>query len=322
MALRFSRRASVRRVVPAVVVDHHDLVVVALRDRPERVLERLGGVVGGHHDHDLLLARQPSPGSGSCSWNAYLSLAGARARRRPARGSSVIVSRTWCSTTCWSAASSCSRARAVSARAWWERRWRSPRATAASASCSSRSTPRGTPKPRVTSAPGRWARGIASCCPASAPSTSTRRAVMDEYVQRTVLVDFLARKILESPVYQRFFAAAPGLPELMVHGQGHDRSRRNARAGAAGRRYDLVILDAPATGHGLAFLKVPLVASQAVPVGPGRPQRAPRAGAAARRRADGARPGRDPRGDGRRRGAGVPARRRGRARHRCRRRSS
>jgi anion-transporting ArsA/GET3 family ATPase len=37
-----------------------------------------------------------------------------------------------------------------------------------------------------------------------------------------------------------------------------------------GRRpkYDLVILDAPATGHGLAFLKVPLVASLAVPVGP------------------------------------------------------
>ena len=29
-----------------------------------------------------------------------------------------------------------------------------------------------------------------------------------------------------------------------------------------------MILDAPATGHGLAFLKVPLAASQAVPVGP------------------------------------------------------
>ena len=35
-------------------------------------------------------------------------------------------------------------------------------------------------------------------------------------------------------------------------------------------RYDLIVLDAPATGHGLAFLKVPLAASQAVPVGPGR----------------------------------------------------
>jgi anion-transporting ArsA/GET3 family ATPase len=33
-------------------------------------------------------------------------------------------------------------------------------------------------------------------------------------------------------------------------------------------KYDLIIVDAPATGHGLAFLRVPLVASNAVPVGP------------------------------------------------------
>ena len=33
-------------------------------------------------------------------------------------------------------------------------------------------------------------------------------------------------------------------------------------------QWDLVVLDAPATGHGLAFLKVPLAASAAVPVGP------------------------------------------------------
>ena len=32
--------------------------------------------------------------------------------------------------------------------------------------------------------------------------------------------------------------------------------------------HDVVIVDAPATGHGLAFLKVPLAASEAVPVGP------------------------------------------------------
>jgi anion-transporting ArsA/GET3 family ATPase len=32
--------------------------------------------------------------------------------------------------------------------------------------------------------------------------------------------------------------------------------------------YDLIVLDAPATGHGLAYLKVPLAASAAVPVGP------------------------------------------------------
>ncbi len=30
----------------------------------------------------------------------------------------------------------------------------------------------------------------------------------------------------------------------------------------------VIVVDAPATGHGLAFLKVPLVASQAIPIGP------------------------------------------------------
>lgn len=93
------------------------------------------------------------------------------------------------------------------------------------------------------------------------------RGVMDEYVRQTVKIDFLARRILENPVYHRFFAAAPGLPELMV--MGKVMMLEQERDGWGRRpRYDLVILDAPATGHGLAFLKVPLAASQAVPVGP------------------------------------------------------
>jgi anion-transporting ArsA/GET3 family ATPase len=92
-------------------------------------------------------------------------------------------------------------------------------------------------------------------------------AVMDEYVQKTVRVDLLARKVLQSPVYRRFFAAAPGLADLMVLGKimvlVESQARRSHRP-----LHDLVIVDAPATGHGLAFLKVPLAASEAVPVGP------------------------------------------------------
>lgn len=93
------------------------------------------------------------------------------------------------------------------------------------------------------------------------------RAVMDEYVQKTVHVDLLARKVLQSPVYRRFFAAAPGLADLMVLGKIMVLVESQARWS---HRYlhDLVIVDAPATGHGLAFLKVPLAASEAVPVGP------------------------------------------------------
>jgi len=90
---------------------------------------------------------------------------------------------------------------------------------------------------------------------------------MDEYVRRVVRVELLVRKVLDSPVYHRFLAFAPGLPELMTLGK--IMTLEEARDGWSRRpRYDLVLVDAPATGHGLAFLKVPLAASRAVPVGP------------------------------------------------------
>jgi len=91
--------------------------------------------------------------------------------------------------------------------------------------------------------------------------------VMDEYVRQTVRVDLLARKVLDSPVYRRFFAAAPGLPDLMVLGKIMVLVEAHARWSQR-PVHDLVIVDAPATGHGLAFLKVPIAASEAVPVGP------------------------------------------------------
>src|SRR5947208_955859 len=93
-------------------------------------------------------------------------------------------------------------------------------------------------------------------------------AVMDEYVRRVVRVDVLARRILDSPVYRRFFAAAPGLPELMVLGKIMVLEEARASRFSSRPRYDLIVVDAPATGHGLAFLGVPLAASRAVPAGP------------------------------------------------------
>jgi anion-transporting ArsA/GET3 family ATPase len=88
---------------------------------------------------------------------------------------------------------------------------------------------------------------------------------MDEYVHRTLKIGLLARRITSSPIYRRFFAAAPGLRELMVLGKLMDLAEKRKK----GRTfYDLVLVDAPATGHGLAMLKVPLAAAAAIPVGP------------------------------------------------------
>ena len=93
-------------------------------------------------------------------------------------------------------------------------------------------------------------------------------AVMDEYVRRVVRVDVLARRILDSPVYRRFFAAAPGLPELMMLGKIMVFEEARAARFSSRPRYDLIVVDAPSTGHGISFLKVPLAASRAAPAGP------------------------------------------------------
>jgi anion-transporting ArsA/GET3 family ATPase len=91
------------------------------------------------------------------------------------------------------------------------------------------------------------------------------KAVMEEYVRQHVPLDYLARKLVESPVYQRFYEFAPGLPELMVLGKVMVLEEARQRHKPL---YDLIVLDAPATGHGLAFLGVPRAASEAIPVGP------------------------------------------------------
>jgi anion-transporting ArsA/GET3 family ATPase len=93
------------------------------------------------------------------------------------------------------------------------------------------------------------------------------KQVMDEYVHHVVKLAVLARRIFESPIYERFFAAAPGLKELMTLGKimtlesAHEPWSRRPL-------WDFIVVDAPATGHGLALLKVPLAATSAVPVGP------------------------------------------------------
>jgi anion-transporting ArsA/GET3 family ATPase len=93
------------------------------------------------------------------------------------------------------------------------------------------------------------------------------RGVMDEYVRQVVKLSPIADRILKSPIYDRFFTAAPGLKELMVLGK--IMVLEEERSGWGGKpKYDHVIVDAPATGHGLSLLKVPIAAANATPVGP------------------------------------------------------
>ena len=90
------------------------------------------------------------------------------------------------------------------------------------------------------------------------------QAALEEYLGMIIPVQRLLRTIFDSAVYRYFVAAAPGLKELMAIGKiwfEADRSRSDEDAA------DLVIVDAPATGHSLQYLRMPQAALEAFPVG-------------------------------------------------------
>jgi Mrp family chromosome partitioning ATPase len=90
--------------------------------------------------------------------------------------------------------------------------------------------------------------------------------VLGELVRERLHVEFLARRVLASTVYQQFVAGAPGFKELATLGHA-----LRVLKGLAGRKVpavDTVLLDAPATGHGLALLLAPGLVSEVIPHGP------------------------------------------------------
>ncbi len=94
------------------------------------------------------------------------------------------------------------------------------------------------------------------------------RAVLDRIVAAELRIGPLVKRVLESPLYAELSAAMPGLKELAVvhHCQvssGAGRASRKARA-----EFDLVVLDAPATGHGVTLLTAPRVTARAIGSGP------------------------------------------------------
>jgi len=84
-------------------------------------------------------------------------------------------------------------------------------------------------------------------------------ASLAEYLMMTVPVKRVLQGVLNSKVYQYFVAAAPGLKELMTIGKIWFEANRVDEA-TGQRAWDLVIVDAPATGHSLQYLAMPQAA--------------------------------------------------------------
>lgn len=90
--------------------------------------------------------------------------------------------------------------------------------------------------------------------------------VLDEVMREQLKLEMLARRVLESRVYQHAAAGAPGLKELAILGHALRLLRGLGAPGTP--EIDLVILDAPATGHGVALLTAPQVVTDVVASGP------------------------------------------------------
>lgn len=85
------------------------------------------------------------------------------------------------------------------------------------------------------------------------------RSGLEEYLQIVLKSRRLAARIFRSPLYQYFVNVAPGLKELMAVGKIWDLEHQTL-PGTTRPRYDLFIVDMPATGHAVSYLRMPMAA--------------------------------------------------------------
>lgn len=94
---------------------------------------------------------------------------------------------------------------------------------------------------------------------------------MREYVLLQVKVKAMRDLLFKSRVFTYLAAATPGLKELVTIGKIWELALDDRKI-KHGRTYDLVVVDAPATGHGVGFLQTPRTFANIARVGPIRQQ--------------------------------------------------
>jgi anion-transporting ArsA/GET3 family ATPase len=87
-----------------------------------------------------------------------------------------------------------------------------------------------------------------------------------EWLERQLRSRRLARLLGRNRIFELLTAAAPGLAELVTIGKVWDLAQLGSRS--RGANHDLVILDAPATGQGLALLEAPATYVNVARAGP------------------------------------------------------
>ena len=90
---------------------------------------------------------------------------------------------------------------------------------------------------------------------------------MREYVLLQLKVRAMRDLLFRSRIFTYLAAATPGLKELVTIGKIWELTQPDRKV-KSGRKYDLVIVDAPATGHGIGFLQTPRTFAAIARVGP------------------------------------------------------
>jgi anion-transporting ArsA/GET3 family ATPase len=94
---------------------------------------------------------------------------------------------------------------------------------------------------------------------------------MNEYLLIQLKVRAMRDVLVRSRIFSYLAAATPGLKELVTIGKIWELAQPERKV-KGGREYDLVVVDAPATGHGVGFLQTPRTFASIARVGPIRAQ--------------------------------------------------
>ena len=90
---------------------------------------------------------------------------------------------------------------------------------------------------------------------------------MREYVLLQLKVRAMRDMLFRSRIFNYLAAATPGLKELVTIGKIWELAQLDRKVKSGGK-YDTVIVDAPATGHGVGFLQTPRTFANIARVGP------------------------------------------------------
>lgn len=90
---------------------------------------------------------------------------------------------------------------------------------------------------------------------------------LEEYLRLQIKVKPLADLLFSNRIFHYFAVATPGMKELVTIGKAWELAQPERRV-KGGHLYDLVIVDAPATGHGIGMLRTPKLFADIAKMGP------------------------------------------------------